>query len=401
MQNPPAEEMAGAFSASAPRVEVSAEWVLNQHQQQQEVNAELMRALRDLRESIRTPGSVGTTSRPSPAVVATESTSSSQRKAKHSLSHPDKYDGVSKAAYPAFRGHLRAKLRIDQGAIGGEPEQVWYAFGRLSDKASERIFPWIETIERTGKALTTHDFFAQLDAAFYDEQIPQRALEWINTQKQGNTSFRDFLQTFEQKLLEAGGWSFSDGVRKGYLRAALSLELRTQLVGREEPAEYSSFVAMIRRVSDDLDAIRRIKRHQGVGSNTVPARQETAQEDIMDWQPSTQVAATGNPANRGRIDARKRPRAKWVSQETLGQRRQNNQCLRCGKDDHFISNCGYAPAKRAEDTRREQRTAVASKVTTQTAPTQLRVRGKGTSTPLQREAQDESEDSSLLDSENE
>lgn len=402
MQDAFVGETAGAPPADTPRVEVNAEWVLNQHRQQQEVNAELMKALQDLRESLRTPGSIRESSRLTPAPIVAESAPISQQKAKHSLSHPDKYDGVSKAAYPAFKGHLRAKLRIDRDAIGGEPEQVWYAFGRLSEKASERIFPWIDTTERKGDTLTTDAFFAQLDAAFYDEQIPQKALEWINTQRQGNTPFRDFLQTFEQKLLEAGGWDFSDEVRKGYLRAALSLELRTQLVGREEPAEYPSFVAMIRRVSDDLDAIRRMKKHQGRGYNTVPTRQEAVQEDAMDWQPTTQVAATGNLANRGRTDTRKRPRAKWVSPDTLEHRRQNDQCLRCGKDDHFISKCSYAPAKRAEDTRQEQRTAVASKGANQTAPTQRKVRVKGASTPIRaREAQDESEDSSLLDSENE
>jgi hypothetical protein len=153
-------------------MEVSAEWVLSQYRQQQEVNTELVRALRELRESFRTSGLSETTSRFTPPVVATESAPNRHPKAKHSLSHPEKYDGISKAAYPAFRGHLRAKLRIDQGAIGGESEQVWYAFGRLSDKASERIFPWIDTIKRRGRPLTTDDFFAQLDAAFYDEQIP-------------------------------------------------------------------------------------------------------------------------------------------------------------------------------------------------------------------------------------
>ncbi len=35
------------------------------------------------------------------------------QKARHSLSYLDKYDRKNKTAYPAFKGHLRAKLRID------------------------------------------------------------------------------------------------------------------------------------------------------------------------------------------------------------------------------------------------------------------------------------------------
>ena len=70
--------------------------------------------------------------------------------------------------------------------------------------------------------------------------------------------FREFLQQFEQKLLEAGGWDMPDGIRKGYLRAALNLEIRTQLVGRDEPKVYGDYVSLIQRVSDDLDQIKRI-----------------------------------------------------------------------------------------------------------------------------------------------
>ena len=34
-------------------------------------------------------------------------------KARHLLSYLDKYDRKNKTAYPTFKGHLRAKLRID------------------------------------------------------------------------------------------------------------------------------------------------------------------------------------------------------------------------------------------------------------------------------------------------
>jgi len=65
------------------------------------------------------------------------------RKPKPCLPNPDKFDGKDKALYPQFEGSLRAKLRIDGPAIGGENEQVWYAFGRLADEAAGRIYPWI------------------------------------------------------------------------------------------------------------------------------------------------------------------------------------------------------------------------------------------------------------------
>ena len=120
-----------------PSDSIGPEWVLEQHQNQQEINARIMQSLRALQESMAslTPASPRTT------IPITTPEADPSQKPRHSLSHSNKYEGKSKTAYPAFKGHLRAKLRIDQAAIGGEPEQVWYAFGRLADKAADRIFP--------------------------------------------------------------------------------------------------------------------------------------------------------------------------------------------------------------------------------------------------------------------
>ncbi len=113
-----------------------------------------------------------------------------------------------------------------------------------------------------------------MDAAFYDPQIPQRALEWINNKKQGGTPFRDFLQEFEQKLLEAGGWEFSDGIRKGYLKSALNLEIKTQLVAQAEPETYTDYVNLVRRTSDNLEEIKRLKRRRNGWTPAHPAAEE-------------------------------------------------------------------------------------------------------------------------------
>ena len=234
---------------------ISAEWVMQQHAQQQEVNAQLMQSLAAIRASLQTPNPPSTTGIPTPDPV--RSAFASGRKPKHILSHPNKFDGRDRSAYPAFKGYLQVKFRIDSDAIGGDTEKVWYGYGFLTDKASERIFPWLAATEKRQQPLRVEDFFYQLDAAFDDPQKTQRALEWINSEKQGNRPFRDFLQDFEQKLLEAGGWEFSDGVQKGYLRAAVSKKIKGELVAVEEPARYKDFVNQLRRISDNLDELNR------------------------------------------------------------------------------------------------------------------------------------------------
>jgi hypothetical protein len=338
----------GGGDSEQPRVEVDAEWVVHQHQQQQEINAQIMQSLHALQQSITGLAPDTSTNRLTPTSTTAAASlvePDGIRRPKHSLSHPEKYDGTDKAAYPAFKGLLRAKLRIDAAAIGGEPERVWYAFGRLSGKASDRIFPWINNQEEASKPLRVNDLFVQMDAAFSDPQRAQRALEWINNQKQRTRPFREFLQKFEQKLLEAGGWEFSDQVRKGYLKAAINKRLRTQLVAQAEPSTYEAYVNQLRMTSDNLEEIDRMDSGQkswGI-TNPTPSRGSGSADDNMDWEPSTQVNS-GKAPTRGRTE--NSPRAKWVSQETLEKRRENGECLRCGANDHFISNCRLGSAKR-------------------------------------------------------
>src|SRR5580692_12786487 len=120
------------------------------------------------------------------------------------------------------------------------------------------MFLWIGSIERKGEPLRVASFMEQLDAVFCNPQVAQRALEWVKNKRQGKTPFRDFLQEFEQKLLEAGGWEFLDRVRKGFLKAALSLDIKTELVAQVEPDLYAEYMNLVCRTSNNLDEIKRL-----------------------------------------------------------------------------------------------------------------------------------------------
>jgi hypothetical protein len=321
------------------RSRVNEEWIMQQHNTQQEFNAQLLQGLADIRASLHTPNPQGEHMAPIPEVAG--GVSGGSRKPKHTLTPPNKFDGQDRAAYPAFRGYLKVKFKIDSDAIGGETEKVWYGYGFLTGKAAKRIYPWLAANEERQRPLRVSDFFAQLDAAFSDPQEAQRALEWINSNKQKNQPFRDFLQEFEQKLLEAGGWEFSDGVRKGYLRAAISKKIKGELVAVEEPASYEDFVKQLQRTSDNLEELSRL----GSNRETWTKRHNSPdldQSSSMDWEPTPKVSYGSAPS---RLRDDRRP-AKWVTKEVLDQRRSQQKCLRCGGDDHFINRCRLAPAKR-------------------------------------------------------
>jgi hypothetical protein len=134
--------------------------------------------------------------------TASNPPTSNDRRPKHTTPHPERFTGEDETLYPVFRGLLEAKLRTDAQAIGGEYEKVWYAFGRLGGVASKRIFPWIQHAQN-GTDFTANGLFRQMDQAFLDLQKQAKAVAKINTIKQKSCLFREFLQDFDQTLMEA------------------------------------------------------------------------------------------------------------------------------------------------------------------------------------------------------
>ncbi|KAI1002686.1 hypothetical protein K3495_g5520 [Podosphaera aphanis] len=123
----------------------------------------------------------------------------------HSQPHSEKFSGEDASAYPQFRSLLEAKLRIDAKAIGDTAERVWYGFGRLSGSAAKRLHPWMDHAKDTID-FTVEKFFDRLDKAYSDPDKIAKAIDKLNSIRQGNREFRVFLQDFEQTLLEAQAW---------------------------------------------------------------------------------------------------------------------------------------------------------------------------------------------------
>lgn len=323
------------------------EWLMAFMRAQQETNTRLEQGITQLQS--RVAGYNG--NNPTPFTdIPREPTSQSDtaagpdnlgRRPKHSLTHPDKFTGDDESEFPQFKGLLEAKLEIDKEAIGTERECVWYAFGRLSGKAAGRIYPWMEATKNTGK-FTTREFLEQLDAAFADPEKQAKALAKINHIRQNNKDFRDFLREFEQTLLEAQGWKWDDAVRKGYLKAAISRELKDRLVTQEEPEKYSDFVGQLRRISDRMQELKvsgprwnRTIRYEG---QRQPQYTTHPSADVMEWEPTRTTAMAGNKP------LKQTQRAVSISQVERQKRRENGACVRCGSMDHWVADCPLAPA---------------------------------------------------------
>jgi hypothetical protein len=260
------------------------------------------------------------------------------RRPKPSLNDPERYDHKDKALYPQFAGLLRAKIKHDGLAIGSEEKQAWYIFGRLKDAAAKRIFPWIDSMDKQG-LLSTDGLFKQMDLAFLDPRAKEKALASLNRTKQGSMPLNDFLSQFDQLLLEAGGWGWDDVIKKGYLRAALSVKLVTALVGSEEKPTYDEYCTQLCRTADQLDEVKertsgRFRHHQR--RTEEGTTQQPHEPEPMDWEAAIAAAVRVAVAGAGRTETKE---GRWASDDEVNRRRQEGLCLRCGKDGHFVRNC--------------------------------------------------------------
>ncbi|RKF82365.1 hypothetical protein GcM3_025028, partial [Golovinomyces cichoracearum] len=109
---------------------------------------------------------------------------------------PRKFSGIENSQYPQFRSLIEAKLRIDANAMWNEKERVWYDYGCLTDVALRRIHPWIE-FAKGKEQFTVAEFLDRLDKAFGDPEKITKAINKLNSIRQGNRSFREFLQDFQ------------------------------------------------------------------------------------------------------------------------------------------------------------------------------------------------------------
>ncbi|KAK9323108.1 hypothetical protein V1517DRAFT_373280 [Lipomyces orientalis] len=257
------------------------------------------------------------------------------------LPDPDKFTAEDLSLFPQFLGKLQAKLEIDAAAIGAGRDHVWYCFSRLDGKAAARIYPWISAYKDSVHEFTVERFFAQLAVAFEDPARKDKALNRLNTLRQGNRSFGELMSELDRLLLEAGGHGWADEVKKGYVRAAINQALRDRLITIEEKPTYEEYCLQIKNIADRLAEFKRIAStpeihsrgglgHPTSGTNGArPGNTPTAEP--MEWEPST---------------AKSSKRARWVDKEELNNRRQNGSCMRCGSSKHFIKDCPFLPPKR-------------------------------------------------------
>ena len=115
--------------------------------------------------------------------------------------------------------------------------------------------------------MTTEGLIGQLVAAYDDVDAAERASRKLSQLKQEGKPFSTFLAEFDRTLLEAGGLSWADPVKKTFLSNSLSYELRNALVATPTPPTYREYCTLLHTVSTNL---RRATATEGGGKTDSP-----------------------------------------------------------------------------------------------------------------------------------
>ncbi|RDW56582.1 hypothetical protein BP5796_06373 [Coleophoma crateriformis] len=213
-----------------------------------------------------------------------------------------------------------------------------------------------------GQAKDPEAFFTQLDKIFGDSNEKAKALEQLSRSKHSlGQPWHEHQLEFDELLLIAGGESWDDGVKIGYLRNTFSNPALLYTATMPRITDYYQFSEEVERIMTNLEETDQFKsahkkwseRNRDSGANTsVTARSYGATTATgVDADGDTVMAPTqlkgprkyssGDHKNRG-----EKRKAKWVDAVEIERRRNEKLCFRCGASGHRLRDCIYAPATR-------------------------------------------------------
>ena len=254
------------------------------------------------------------------------------------------FDGSDPRAYQPFKLNLEMKFQIDGVCFRTDQEKVVYAYGRLKDRASQRMLPWIQAKIESSQELSWEEFKQALDQAFGDKHQKEKALVRINTMKQGGKDMDKFLAEFDETLVMAGGLAWQDEQKRMVLDTAINPKYLRVLIGCTKNPTYSGYMDQLRTIAHDLKRVEAADKGQLRTPMPVASQHTNSTSDSMDWEPTgaAQLAAVG----RTPTPRLPRQRARWVDQAELDRRRTTGDCFRCGNTGHIVRNCPFLPAQR-------------------------------------------------------
>lgn len=253
------------------------------------------------------------------------------------------------AAYSGDRKQLESwisdaesKVEVDYALV---PAHITFLAlkGSLEGDAKVQINAWAALLVATDMRRSPTGLISQLRTIYGDPMRSEKAMRRLHSLHQGKRTFQDFLADFLRTENESGFVS-PEFNRVQLLDRGLSMDMRTHMFHVPRSTSFHDFIHNCRTVADQLDAMRSQQRYSlhVPTAATTPATAPAA--DAMDWVATPPMAR--RLQNKNAATPLNGPRAKWVTQEVLADRRAQGLCLRCGASGHRISNCTTLPARR-------------------------------------------------------
>jgi hypothetical protein len=302
------------------------------------------------------------------ALTANNRTDTNQEPAVPREWKPPSWDGKAET-FRDYLLRLRSSYRVRAASNPPLPENYYWnaIYDTLPsrERARMRHF-WEKGSTTNGK--DPEGFFKQLEAVFADTNEQAKALESLSSLKHSvGQPWHEHQLEFDGLLLSAGGDSWPNPTKIGYLKNTFSNPAKMYTATMAKTEDYYTFSEEVERIMTNLEgtdqfkaAYRRWAREKSRDTGaiaTVTARVDgyttTAQ---VDAEGDTVMAPTQFSGNRyKRCGDRKsngstKQKAKWVDTAERERRKEERLCFRCGAAGHRIRECPYAAPTRPSTT---------------------------------------------------
>jgi hypothetical protein len=237
--------------------------------------------------------------------------------------------------YPRFKLQMKYKMEQDRDGYGSP---TGYVYNRLKGEASAIAASWIRRLPNG----TEEELWEFLDQQYEDLLVDEKARNKLQNFRQKKQSLPAFNAEFMRLAFDAGESDNHPSLKSRYL-SAIRPELQDRMITVEVPREWGihELMGRVALIEENLYRSR-------IAAPQPTHRASTKDKDAMEWEYTR--------TNTGRVRKSESPpkgkkRARWVSQAVRDERRQNRQCLRCGRGDHFIMKCDYLPPERPAQAR--------------------------------------------------
>lgn len=255
---------------------------------------------------------------------------SKTRRPKASLPDPDWFSGQA-YKFDTWLPSIKAKLRSDAAAIGGDIDQFYYVYLNLENSVQSMVLPQLDNAEEKG-VWDYNTILAQLKQIYDNPNKIQEAEDRLHNPRQGNESISVYIAKFERLLYAARGQDWPDTIKITTFRNGLNHTTRQRLnLQLNLPRDYPGFIHTVQQLSSHS--------FDTSPSGPLPDRMDTSIGNINAIDPV--LVSLEQPSS---PSVHSTQRARSTSPARRQQYRENNQCVRCGLRDHWVAMCPLLPS---------------------------------------------------------